>query len=53
MLLPARPLAPFDTGTIDIREGKKRPRYSSRVFRMIDAVKFLKYIIKISNAEFS
>jgi len=37
---------------IDIREGKKKPLYRSKIMRMIKAVKFIKYVIQISNAEF-
>jgi len=37
---------------IDIREGKKKSRYRSKIVRMIDAVKFLKYVIQTCNAEF-
>jgi len=37
---------------VNIREGKKTSYYCSKVTRMVDAVKFLKYIIQTSNAEF-
>lgn len=37
---------------IDIREGKKKSLYRSKIVRMVDAVKFLKYIIQTSNTEF-
>lgn len=37
---------------IDIRDGKKKSHYRSKIVRMMDAVKFLKYVIQKSNAEF-
>ena len=37
---------------INIREGKKKSLYRSKFVRMVDAVKFLKYVIQTSNAEF-
>jgi hypothetical protein len=37
---------------IGIREGKKKSLYRSKVVRMMDAVKFLKYVIQTCNAEF-
>ena len=40
---------PLIQDAIDIREGKKGQHYHSRIFRMIGAVKFLKYIIKVSH----
>ncbi|MBK9925821.1 MAG: DUF4111 domain-containing protein [Anaerolineales bacterium] len=43
---------PLIQEAIDIREGKKRSQYRSKIVRMIDAAKFLKYIIQTSNAEF-
>jgi hypothetical protein len=37
---------------INIREGKKKSLYRSKVIRMMTAVKFLKYVIRKSNVEF-
>ncbi|MBL8077306.1 MAG: DUF4111 domain-containing protein [Anaerolineales bacterium] len=37
---------------INIREGKKKSLYRSKVSRMMTAVKFLRYVIQKSNAEF-
>lgn len=37
---------------IDIRKGKKKSLYHSRIVRMVDAVKFLKYVVRTCNAEF-
>jgi Aminoglycoside adenylyltransferase, C-terminal domain/Nucleotidyltransferase domain len=37
---------------IDIREGKTKLHYRSKIVRMIDAVRFLKYVIQKSNVEF-
>jgi len=40
---------PLIQEAIDIRESKKRQHYPLRIFRMMEAVKFLKYVIQISN----
>ncbi len=37
---------------IAIREGKNELLYRSKIVRMLDAVKFLKYVIQTSNTEF-
>lgn len=37
---------------IRIREGKKKSLYRSRIVRMLDAVKFLKYVIREINVKF-
>lgn len=37
---------------IDLRQGKKPSHYRSRIFRMIETVRFLKYIIQLSNGTF-
>jgi predicted nucleotidyltransferase len=42
---------PLIQEAIDIREGKKTLHYRSKIVRMVDTVKFLKYIIQTSNAE--
>ena len=38
---------------IDIREGKKGSAYRSRIVRMIEAVRFLKFIIQTCNEDFA
>jgi len=43
---------PLIQEAIDIREGKRRTAYRSRILRMMDAVKFLKYVIQTCNASF-
>jgi hypothetical protein len=43
---------PLIQEAIDIREGKKDLHYRSRIVRMIEAVKFLKFVIQVSNNEF-
>lgn len=40
---------PLIQEAIDIRERRKRRYYRSKILRMIEAVKFLKYVIKVSN----
>jgi len=40
---------PLIQEAIDIREGRKRRYYRLKILRMIEAVKFLKYVIKVSN----
>jgi hypothetical protein len=42
---------PLIQEAIDIRAGKKGSHYRSSLIRMMDAVKFLKYVIQNSNAE--
>ena len=49
--LPGR-WRPMIQEAMDIREGKRTPHYRSRIARMLDAVKFLKYVIRTLNAEF-
>jgi hypothetical protein len=43
---------PLIQEAIDIREGKRDANYRSKIVRMIDAVKFLKFVIQTSNNEF-
>jgi hypothetical protein len=49
--VPAR-WHPLIREAIEIREGHEGSHYSSRFSRMIDSVKFLKYVIQVCNAEF-
>jgi hypothetical protein len=43
---------PLIQDAIDIREGKKDLHYRSKIVRMIETVKFLKFVIQTSNKEF-
>jgi hypothetical protein len=43
---------PLVQEAIDIREGKKRSAYRLRTMRAIEAVRFLKFVIQICNANF-
>jgi hypothetical protein len=40
---------PLIREAMDIREGCQKQHYYSRIIRMLDAVKFMKYLIRISN----
>jgi hypothetical protein len=44
---------PLIQDAIDIREGKKASAYQFRIVRMMEAVKFLKFIIQTCNASFT